>query len=133
MQKAAVAPETADRSTALDQELFGDRADARRDPGRRGWIWAVYAALYALSIPWYLPRDAAPAVRLGLPSWVVLSLAATTLVAIFTALVVRFHWSDEDGPERRSALPIDDCGLTIDDPSKSAIGNPQSSIPERPR
>ena len=63
---------------------------------RRWWIWLVYVALFALSIPWYLPADEAPALWLGLPYWVVLSLLAVFGVACFTAWVIWRYWPDED-------------------------------------
>lgn len=60
------------------------------------WIWAVYAALFAASVPWYVP-DGPLRVWLGLPHWVVLSIAATSGVALFTVFVVRRYWPDADG------------------------------------
>ena len=66
--------------------------------GRRGfpaWIWPVYVVLFALSVPWYLPGDAPLRIWLGLPHWVVLSLAATAGVAVFTAFVVHRLWPEE--------------------------------------
>lgn len=71
-----------------------DPADDRRR-GFPGWIWAVYAALFGLSVPWYLPADGPLRIWFGLPHWVVLSLAATAAVAVFTAFVVHRLWPDE--------------------------------------
>lgn len=65
-----------------------------RPLSRRAWIWAVYVALFALSIPWYLPADETPALWLGLPYWVVLSLLACIAIACFTAFVVGRCWPD---------------------------------------
>ena len=59
------------------------------------WIWPVYIVLFALSVPWYLPADAPLRIWLGLPHWVVLSLAATAAVAVFTAFVVHRLWPEE--------------------------------------
>ena len=69
-----------------------------RPLSRRAWVWAVYVALFALSIPWYLPADETPALWLGLPYWVVLSLLACVAIACFTAFVVARCWPD-DGTE----------------------------------
>lgn len=71
----------------------------RRDPGRRLWIWIVYGCLFAASIPWYLPSNDHPPIWLGLPYWVVLSLAATVGIAVFTVFVVFRYWSDPADPE----------------------------------
>lgn len=65
----------------------------------RKWIWGVYALLFAVSIPWYLPADKTPALWWGLPYWVVLSLGATLAVAVFNALVIHRYWEDPDSPE----------------------------------
>ena len=71
-----------------------DPADSRRR-GFPAWIWAVYLVLFGASVPWYLPADAPLRIWLGLPHWVVLSLAATAGVAVFTAFVVHRLWPDE--------------------------------------
>jgi hypothetical protein len=65
---------------------------------RRGfplWVWAVYLAFFALSVPWYLPADATPALWFGMPFWVVLSLLAVGAIACFTLFVIRRYWPDE--------------------------------------
>jgi len=63
------------------------------------WIWLVYCALFALSIPWYLPPGGEPVLWLGVPHWVVISLLATLAIAGFTALVVWRYWPEEEGAE----------------------------------
>jgi len=74
-----------------------------KDPSRYGpsrghwWIWATYVGLFALSIPWYLPADDTPALWLGLPYWVVISLAACLAIAVFTPFAIRRLWIDETG------------------------------------
>lgn len=66
------------------------------------WIWPVYLALFAASVPWYVP-DGPLRIWIGLPHWVVLSIAAIAGVALFTVFVVRRYWPDESAeatPER---------------------------------
>lgn len=58
------------------------------------WVVLVYAALFAASVPWYLPAGP-PRIWFGLPHWVVLSLCATTGIAVFTLVVVRRFWDDD--------------------------------------
>ncbi len=60
------------------------------------WIWAVYAALFALSIPWYLPEIDPVPVWLGVPYWVVICLGSCLAIACFTAFVIHRFWR-EDG------------------------------------
>ena len=62
----------------------------------RPWIWLVYLALFALSIPWYLPEADQPALWLGLPYWVVLSLLACLGIAVFTAWVIWRFWPEDE-------------------------------------
>lgn len=62
-------------------------------------MWVVYLALFAASVPWYVPQGPLR-LWLGLPHWVVLSLAAMGGVSAFTVVVVRRYWPDvEDGDE----------------------------------
>ncbi len=82
----------------LDEELFGGADRARREPDRVWWILPVYVVLFGLSVPWYLPASSTPAVWMGLPYWVVVSLAAALAVAVFTLFVVRNFWSVEQPP-----------------------------------
>ncbi|MGQ0734025.1 MAG: hypothetical protein ACT4QD_10250 [Acidobacteriota bacterium] len=77
-------------------------ASPTRSPDRVKWIWLVYVALYALSIPWYWPAGPGRA-WLGLPHWVVVSLAASIGVAAFTWWVARRLWAAEE-PEREEGL-----------------------------
>lgn len=72
--------------------------DAASRPARHfpRWIWLVYSLLFGLSVPWYWPADAPLQLWFGLPHWVVLSLAATLAVAVFTAYVVHRMWPDQE-------------------------------------
>ena len=63
---------------------------------RSAWIWITYLVLFALSVPWYLPKTSHPALWLGLPYWVVLSLLACLAIAVFTAWVIGRYWPDND-------------------------------------
>jgi len=76
-----------------------EHAPARMTSGR-SWIWIVYVVLFALSIPWYLPADDTPALWLGLPYWVVISLAACLAIAVFTPFAIRRLWRDDEGDDR---------------------------------
>ena len=62
---------------------------ARRWPR---WTWPIYIVLFGLSIPWYVTPTEEPALWLGLPFWVVLSLAASLGVALYTAWLLAHHW-----------------------------------------
>lgn len=66
---------------------------------RRGylswWIWIVYAVLFVIGVPWYWPASDAT-VWLGMPAWVVVSLAVSVVVSLFTAGLLWWAWPEED-------------------------------------
>ena len=58
--------------------------------------WAVYAVLFGVAIPWYWPAEDAR-MLLGLPLWVVVSVAGSCGISCFTAWLWLAHWPvDED-------------------------------------
>jgi hypothetical protein len=62
-------------------------------------IWAVYAVLFGLSIPWYWPTEDAR-MLLGFPLWVVVSITGSFGISCFTAWLFVKRWpADEDGEE----------------------------------
>jgi len=63
--------------------------------GRTG-VWFGYLALFALSIPWYLPSGTVPPLWLGVPYWVVISLACCALIACLNVLVIHRYWPDDE-------------------------------------
>ena len=77
------------------------------EPRSRPWIWAVYVVLFAASVPWYLPAGSPARLWLGLPHWVVISLAAYLAVAVFTAWVVARYWPVPAGPAQEGTAPGD--------------------------
>ena len=56
----------------------------------------MYAVLFALSIPWYLPEIEPVPVWAGVPYWVVICLGVCLAIACFTAFVIHRFWR-EDG------------------------------------
>ena len=59
-------------------------------PRRRGALLLAVAfiVLYAISIPWYRPTGAIPAIWFGLPDWVVIA----TLAHVFVAALCSIIW-----------------------------------------
>ena len=60
------------------------------------WIWAVYAVLFAISIPWYWPADAS-GITLGMPTWAAVSVLGSAAISSFTAWLFITRWPEEDG------------------------------------
>ena len=72
----------------------------------RLWIGGVYVVLFLLSVPWYLPEIDPVPIWMGLPYWVVISIASSLGVALFTAVVVTRCWPvdpDESRVAQRNA------------------------------
>lgn len=61
-----------------------------------GWVFLVFALLFVLAIPWYLPRSVGAMIWVGVPLWVALSLGVTLAIALFTVFVIRRYWPDDD-------------------------------------
>ena len=74
------------------------------EPRSRPWIWIVYILLFGASVPWYLPAGP-PRLWFGLPHWVLISLAASLGVAIFTAFVIARYWSVPDAGRETDGPP----------------------------
>ncbi len=90
-----------ERSDALRPvDLFEVDARDTEEPSRHWWIWLVYVVLFALSIPWYLPKGSTPQIWWGLPRWVIASLLAALGIALFTAFVVNRYWRDAEPSAR---------------------------------
>jgi hypothetical protein len=74
-------------------------ANGKLSRTRRIAVWLCYLALFALSIPWYLPSGSLPPLWLGLPYWVVISLACCVLIAGLNVIYIYKSWpDDEDEP-----------------------------------
>ena len=60
------------------------------------WIWVTYLVLFLFAIPWYWdPRNAS--ILLGFPTWVVVSVGVSFLIAAFTSWIFLTRWpSDEE-------------------------------------
>lgn len=85
----------------LEDDLLEMESAARNEPYRQRWVWIVYALLFVLSVPWYLPGHAQSLIWLGLPAWVVLSLAVTVCIALFTVFVIREYWQEKEEHDGR--------------------------------
>ena len=65
------------------------------EPRKRGWIWIVYAALYAVAIPWYWPASFRGPLVLGLPLWAAVSLLGVVALGAWTTFVISRYWVDQ--------------------------------------
>lgn len=56
------------------------------------WVWIVYAVLFALSIPWYLPESVEMDLVMGLPLWLIGCIFAVFAIACFTIFIINKYW-----------------------------------------
>lgn len=61
-------------------------------------IWAVYAVLFGLSIPWYWPAED-PRTLGGFPLWVVVSILGSAAISAFTAWLFLRCWPADEEDE----------------------------------
>ena len=72
-----------------------DPADLLHDePRRHPIVWLVYAALYAIAIPWYWPQGAGTGLVFGIPLWAAVTLLAVVALAGWTAYVIHRYWHE---------------------------------------
>jgi hypothetical protein len=79
-----------------------------KEPVRRPWIWIVLAIIMLASIPWYLPTGSIGFVWMGIPAWMLVSVAFTLLMSAYVAWLCFTQWdvaeteeeaNRPDGPE----------------------------------
>lgn len=64
--------------------------------GRFPWlVWLAYLLLLAIGIPWYWPSHDRT-IWFGMPAWVVVAIAASTLASCLTAWLLLRPWPGED-------------------------------------
>ncbi len=60
-------------------------------------LWATYALLVAVGIPWYWPSDHVT-LWFGVPAWAVTAIICSLGVSLLTALAFQRRWpGEEDG------------------------------------
>ena len=58
-------------------------------------VWGVYAALLLAAVPWYWPADDETRCG-GVPAWVVVAVAGSAAVSVYTAWLLRRPWPSEE-------------------------------------
>ncbi len=80
------------------------RANKRERSTLRWWIWLTYAALFAVSIPWYWPADD-QTLWLGMPAWATIAVVGSFAVSTFTAVLIWRCWPEPDDESAADDLP----------------------------
>lgn len=70
---------------------MSDVKNGRKDPNAL-WVWAVILGLVFVTVPYFF-TDSSERLVWGLPLWFIVSLVSALLLAVVTALVIRFRWS----------------------------------------
>ena len=59
------------------------------------WMWGAYAALFAASIPWYIPQGVAETLIMGFPLWCLMALGCYGAIAALTVWRMAAMWPIE--------------------------------------
>ena len=68
------------------------------EPRKKGWVWLVYLALFAIAIPWYWPAGYRGPLVAGIPLWAATSIASVSMMAIWTVWIIHRYWQFDGGP-----------------------------------
>ncbi|MEM2498450.1 MAG: hypothetical protein QXR81_08760 [Candidatus Nezhaarchaeales archaeon] len=74
-----------------------------KEPIKKWWIWAVFAIIYLIAVPWYFPTGYVGPIILGFPLWALIVFLDTIALASWTTFVYSkyFSWNVEDFMKRR--------------------------------
>ena len=77
-----------------------------KEPIRKPWIWVLTVLILLASIPWYLPKGSIGFVLLGLPYWMLISVAFTLIMCGYVSWLCFTQWDvveaeeEQDRPSR---------------------------------
>ncbi len=78
-----------------------------KEPIRKPWIWVVMVFITLAAIPWYLPKDTIGLVLLGVPYWVLISVALILLLCAYVSWLCFTQWDVVEAEEEHSGR-VDD-------------------------
>lgn len=84
--------------------MDGDGATSTRpvrEPVRKPWIWMVLAVIMLAAIPWYLPQATIGFTLLGVPYWMLISVAVTLLMCAYVSWLCFAQWDVVEDAEER--------------------------------
>lgn len=70
-----------------------------KEPIHKPWIWVVMALILLASIPWYLPKGSIGFALLGIPYWMLISIAFTLLMCGFVSWLCFTQWDVVEAEE----------------------------------
>ena len=79
-----------------------------KEPIRKPWIWVLTVLILLASIPWYLPKGSIGFVLLGLPYWMLISVAFTLIMCGYVSWLCFTQWDvveAEEEQDRSSRAP----------------------------
>ena len=72
-----------------------------REPIRKPGIWVVLVLITLAAIPWYLPKGTLGFVLLGVPYWMLISVAFTLLLCGYVSWLCFTQWDVVEEEEER--------------------------------
>lgn len=76
-------------------------AHPTKEPIRKPWIWVVMVLIMLAAIPWYLPKGTIGFVLLGVPYWMLISVALTLLMCGYVSWLCFTQWDVVEAEEER--------------------------------
>lgn len=77
----------------------GEGRPAVKEPIRKPWVWAVMTFIVLAAIPWYLPQGTIGFVVLGLPYWMLISVAFSLLLCGYLSWLCFTQWDIVEAEE----------------------------------
>lgn len=74
-----------------------------KEPIRKPWIWLLMSLITLAAIPWYLPKETIGFVLLGVPYWVLISVALILLLCGYVSWLCFTQWDLVEAEEERAS------------------------------
>ena len=72
-----------------------------KEPIRKPWIWVLTVLILLASIPWYLPKGSIGFVLLGVPYWMLISVAFTLIMCGYVSWLCFTQWDVVEAEEEQ--------------------------------
>lgn len=67
-----------------------------KEPIKTLWIWPVIAVISLMTIPWFFEQGSFKLSLFGFPTWMLASMAATVVLAVFMTYVINNFWDMQE-------------------------------------
>lgn len=68
----------------------------KKEPIKNVKIWIIFAFIFFLGVPWYLPVGTYEPIILGFPYWAFIVLLMSVVLSGFLTYVLKYEWNLEE-------------------------------------